>query len=277
MNHPGGKMLGKRTVKIDAFPEAAFRYLRYDAIVCIDVIRATTTAVTAVAQGRRVFPKASVEDAFVTAERLEDPLLAGEIKEVLPEGFEMQHSPASLARRVDVHRPMVLVSSSGTHLIVNSSPLGSEDAPDVYLACLRNMTATAEALATRHERVALLGAGTKGEFRCEDQMGAAWIAAKLLARGFEPEDDSTGQLVERWSHADVTLIAWGNSADYLRRTNQLDDLEFVMQHVDDLDLVCRYERGEVMRVGSDRGPVAEGTGAKPAAPGRLAVTNPASA
>ena len=64
-------MSPKKTVKIDAFPESAFRYLGYDAIVCVDVIRATTTAVTAVAQDRRVFPVASVEDAFTVAGRLE--------------------------------------------------------------------------------------------------------------------------------------------------------------------------------------------------------------
>jgi hypothetical protein len=68
-----------------------------------------------------------------------------------------------------------------------------------------------------------------------------------LAEGFEPEDDGSARLIERWSHADVGLVAWGNSADELRRANQLDDLNFVMGHVDDLDLVCRYEREEVVR------------------------------
>jgi len=240
-------MSPKKTVKIDAFPESAFRYLGYDAIVCVDVIRATTTAVTAVAQDRRVFPVASVEDAFVVAGRLKNPLLAGAVKGIQPAGFEIADGPAALVDRADTDRPMVLVSSSGTQLIVNASQPGSTGGPDVYVACLRNMNATVQALATGYHRVGLLGAGAKGEFRCEDQMGTAWIGGKLLAEGFEPEDDSTAQLIERWSHADVALVAWGNSADELRRANRTDDLDFVMGHVDDLDLVCRYEREEVVR------------------------------
>ncbi len=239
-------MSSKMTVKIDAFPESAFRYLGYDAIVCVDVIRATTTAVTAVAQDRRVFPVASVEDAFAVAGRLENPLLAGEVKGIQPAGFEIA-GPAALAARADTDRPMVLVSSSGTQLIVNSNQGDSVDGPDVYVACLRNMNATVRALASRYRRVVLLGAGTQGEFRCEDQMGTAWIGNKLLDHGFEPEDEGTAQLIERWSHADVGLVAWGNSADELRRTNQLDDLAFVMGHVDDLDVVCRYEQEELFR------------------------------
>lgn len=240
-------MSPKKTVKIDAFPESAFRYLGYDAIVCVDVIRATTTAVTAVALDRRVFPVASVEDALALAGRLQNPILAGEVKGMQPAGFEMSDGPAALAGRDDTDRPVVLVSSSGTELIVNSNERDSVDGPNVYIACLRNMNATVKALASRYRKVVLLGAGTKGEFRCEDQMGTAWIGGKLMAEGFEPEDDSTAQLIERWSHADVGLVAWGNSADELRRANQVDDLNFVMGHVDDLDLVCRYEREEVVR------------------------------
>ena len=48
-------------------------------VVGIDVIRATTTAVTAVAAGRRCFPVASLEEAVPLAARLANPLLVGEL------------------------------------------------------------------------------------------------------------------------------------------------------------------------------------------------------
>jgi 2-phosphosulfolactate phosphatase len=243
----GGAMVGKRTVKIDAFPESAFRCLEYDAIVCIDVICATTTAVTSVVQGRRAFSVAEVEQAFAVARGLDNPLLVGESKGARPAGFEMRDSPAALSQRTDVDRPMVLASPPGTRLIINSTSRGSKLGPDVYLACLRNMTPTAEALAARYARVALLGAGAKGEFRSEDQMNAAWIAGRLLGKGFEPEDDSTAQLIERWSHSDVSLVGWGNSAETLRQNGQIEDLDFIMEHVDDTDLVCQCVDGEVTR------------------------------
>ena len=42
-------------VVIDCFPESVARYRSGYAVVAIDVVRATTTAITAVAMGRRCF------------------------------------------------------------------------------------------------------------------------------------------------------------------------------------------------------------------------------
>src|SRR5262245_4487934 len=176
----------ERVVKIDAFPESAFRYLDYDGIVCIDVIRATTTLVTSVAQGRRSHAFATPEEARQFKAGDPSAILAGERGGTMPEGFEMQNSPAQLARLSDQSRPLALVSSAGTELIVNAS-----NARAVYVVCLRNMTATVDVLADSHDRVALLGAGSRGEFRCEDQLVAAWMAGQLLERGFRPECQET--------------------------------------------------------------------------------------
>ena len=45
-----------KSVVIDYLPESARRYRSGWAIVAVDVIRATTTAITAAATGRRCFP-----------------------------------------------------------------------------------------------------------------------------------------------------------------------------------------------------------------------------
>src|SRR5438093_8510669 len=84
------------------------------AVVVLDVIRASTTAVTALVQGRRVFPVASLQEAGVVAGRLTKPLLAGELQGERPPGFEETNSPAAIAARTDIERPLVLLSSSGT-------------------------------------------------------------------------------------------------------------------------------------------------------------------
>jgi hypothetical protein len=52
------------TVVINCFPESARQYLSGYAIVAIDVIRATTMAITAAAAGRRCFPVPTLEAAF---------------------------------------------------------------------------------------------------------------------------------------------------------------------------------------------------------------------
>ena len=46
----------QKSVVIDYLPESVCRYRSEWAIVAVDVIRATTTAITAAATGRRCFP-----------------------------------------------------------------------------------------------------------------------------------------------------------------------------------------------------------------------------
>jgi len=238
-------VLNNGSVIVDCFPSAALRYQDDYAIVAVDVIRATTLAITAVADGRRCLVAASLEDADVIRDGLGDALLAGELGGNMPYGFEMNNSPADLVARVDFERPLVMLSTSGTELMLAAG--GSVHG--AYAACFRNFTATARHLVGRHERVAIIGAGSRGEFREEDQMCCAWIADLLMEAGYRVEDDATGRLVERWRGVPAAAIETGNSVGYLRRTGQLRDFDFTVAHVDDLDLVCAIEGNELCAEG----------------------------
>ena len=236
-----------KTVTIDCFPERAKHYRHAEAIVAVDVIRATTTVVTAAVLGRTCFVVSTTDEAFALADRLNDPLLVGEVGGDMPDGFHVHNSPAALATRTDVQRPMILVSTSGTRLILEAEGAGA-----VYVACLRNLTAQASHLAAHHSAVVLLGAGSRGEFRDEDQLCCAWIAQELVRVGYTPTDDTTRAVIERWDGAPVDAIERGASAAYLRRTGQQHDLEFITAHVDDLTAVYRSSRGRIERVGARR-------------------------
>jgi 2-phosphosulfolactate phosphatase len=231
-------------VTIDCFPSSVAKYGEGWAVVAVDVIRATTTAVTAVATGRQCFPVGSVEAAHAQAALLTEPVLAGERDGIRPDGFEEQNSPAVFAARTDVHRPLVLLTTAGTQLLQGVAPGHAR-----YAACLRNISATVAAVAAKHDRVAVIGAGTHGEFREEDALCCAWIAGGLLEAGFGT-DPATAALVERWALEPVEAITRSKSVDYLRRTDQLADLEFVLSHLDDLDSVFAVERGELVAVSS---------------------------
>lgn len=232
-----------RTVIIDCLPESADRYLDGHALVVVDVIRATTTAMTAVANGRRCFPVPSLEAALPIAARLDQPLLVGELGGNMPYGFDITNSPAEIAMRTDVWRSMILLSSSGTQLMARAV-----HGDCAYIGSLRNISAMVRHLATRHDQVAVLGAGTRGEFRDEDQACCAWIAEGLMKQGYVPEDANTAEIVERWSGKPFDAWQDSRSVEYLRRTSQLRDLDFILEHVDDLDTVFMLSRDEVVPV-----------------------------
>ena len=227
---------------IDCFPSSAARYCREYAIVAIDVIRATTMAITSAAIGRRTFYANSLDAARRLAERLDNPLIAGELNGDLPEGFDMNNSPVELLERTDLHRPIILLSSSGTKLLHEAS----RSAAAAYLACFRNYPAVARHLAGRHRKIAIIGAGSRNEFREEDQMCCAWIAERLLQDGYVAENSATTDIVKRWSGAQPEACYASNSVEYLRRSGQMRDLSFILAHVGDLDSVFSIAGDEIV-------------------------------
>jgi phosphosulfolactate phosphohydrolase-like enzyme len=119
----------------------------------------------------------------------------------------------------------------------------------VYVACLRNLSATARALAASHARVAIIGAGEGRDLRSEDQLATARLARELIEQGFTTEDPFTQDLVARWGSISTSFVALGRSAEQLRRTGRMEDLEFVMAHTDDLSFACEFVDGEVRAEG----------------------------
>lgn len=226
---------------IDYLPECLPRYGPDHAVVAIDVFRATTTALTVVSLGRRCLPVPTIEAAVETAGKVPGALLAGELGGTIPYGFDLDNSPLAVADRIDTERPLILLSTSGTRVICGGAP-----GQVVYAACLRNVSAQAEQLATRHDRVVLVGAGARGEFRSEDALCCARLGAALLDRGFVPEDDTTLEVVDRWADAATGVVVDGPSADYLRDTGRVRDIDFVLDHVDDLGAYAQFIEGELV-------------------------------
>src|SRR5215469_7813543 len=150
-----------RTVRIECFAKSAPQYKSEYAIVAVDVVRATTTAITAVAAGRRCFIAPTMELAFDLSRQLGNALLAGEQGGTMPPGFDLNNSPVDLLARTDLERPVILLSSSGTRLCHHASKCSDA----VFLACLRNYSSLARHLERQNFRhVAVIGAGSRGEF-----------------------------------------------------------------------------------------------------------------
>jgi len=231
----------QKQVIIDCFPESTHKYRKGYAVVAVDVIRATTSAITVASKGGSCLPVPSVDAAFQLKSKLKDPLLAGEIAGALAPGFDLNNSPAELAMLDVTGRPVILLSSSGTRLIHQA-----KDCDAVHLACFRNYGFVARHLAAHHPRVAVIGAGSRGEFREEDQMCCAWIARDLAEMGYAPADEMTFELIKQWATEPPEAALCGKSAAYLRRSGQTKDLEFILTHINDLRGVYEVRNGKVV-------------------------------
>lgn len=233
------------SVAIDCFHEHLDPVAADTAIVAVDVIRATTTAITAAASGRCIYPAGSIEAAVRLAADLDRPILAGELGGVQPYGFDLQNSPTQVEALEVSSRPIILLSTSGTRLIAEAVRHGV-----TYISCLRNVSAQAAHLLAQERDVLILGADSRGEFREEDQLCAARIARVLTAGGYSMANSPTEEIIESFGNAPDDAILEGRSAKYLRDTGQQQDLDFVLNHIDDLTTVYVVEQGEVCSIAS---------------------------
>ncbi len=232
--------MSARLVTVDHTREATNRYGEGWAVVGVDVFRATTLICTAVAEGRRCILASGMDEAVALAADTPGSLLAGEQAGAVPPGFDLGNSPAEIAARHDVERPVVLVTSSGTPLLRRAARASA-----VYAACLRNVTAQVVHLLSGDLDVAVIGAGTRGEPRREDEFAAALIADGLVRAGYQCAE-STSRSIEDNLRRPVEWCAQGRSGAFLRRTGSTQDIDFVLGHRDDLPMVFQVHGNEVL-------------------------------
>jgi hypothetical protein len=237
-------MPGRKTVRIDALPESAWRYAGYDAIVCVDVLLSATTLVTGVAQGRRVRTAAGPEQVAAASAPLGEPLVLTDALSVSDDA--LRFGGAAFLAGDSRAQPLVLVSPFAAMLAAAAQHAR------VYVACIRNFEATANELALYHRKVVLIGTGEGGEVCAADQMATAWLALRMQGRDFDLEGRHTTDEVARWASSDVSLISLSRSAERLRALGREAEVTYVLRHVNDLSVACAYADGEVVDAAAQR-------------------------
>lgn len=107
-------------IKVHLLPKRAAPGELTDAqVVVIDVLRATTTIVQALASGAEcVMPYASVDDAEAEAQRFEPrPLMCGERYGLKIDGFDLGNSPAEYTVDSVGGKRLILTTSNGTRAL----------------------------------------------------------------------------------------------------------------------------------------------------------------
>jgi 2-phosphosulfolactate phosphatase len=194
--------------------------------VVIDVFRATTTIVAALAAGARVIlPAESSDEALKIAANLEKGarLLAGERRcERIP-GFDLGNSPLEMTPEAVGGKTVVMTTTNGTPAFG-----AAEAARPVYVGAITNQSAVAAAARAalgEAGELSIVCAGRERLFALEDaylagRIAIAALAGRSRARGaVEVNDAATAamELVRRFAGKWKGIISSGAAARELLR------------------------------------------------------------
>ena len=175
-------------LRVDLLPHGNYP----DVVLVIDVLRATTTAVTYLEHGAEaLLLTATPEVALALRPELPDgessPVVLGGERGGLPiPGFDFGNSPVEAAAQNFTGKTVVMNTTNGTGAAHTAAQTGKH----VFLAALVNAHAAARrARATATEEIAIVCAGTDEHVGLEDVYAAGVIAEYLLAMGEFSIDD----------------------------------------------------------------------------------------
>ena len=223
----------------DYIPHGA---LRGGVAVVVDVLRATTTMVQALAAGcEAVIPCGEIDEALSVASRLPkgQALLAGERHGLPIEGFHLGNSPGQFTPEACKGKTLVMTTTNGTRAI-----LACQEAARILVAAFVNLSATARLLRDDGRPVHIVCAGTDGYISFEDNLCAGALSEELWNRYELRGNDEAMIAVTSWYDIDSHDGEEGGILfDYLNRGRggrRLCELGF-RQDIEDAACVNRFE------------------------------------
>ena len=145
-------------------------------VVVVDVVRATTTLVEALANGARaIYATASTEEAVKLAQSLgrEDTLLCGERKGSKVPGFDLGNSPREFTRAAVEGKRLVMSTTNGTRALAKG-----QHGERLLTGAFTNLSAVARSV-DGADRIVLLCAGREGRFTLDDALCAGYLVRKV--------------------------------------------------------------------------------------------------
>ncbi|HZW29509.1 MAG TPA: 2-phosphosulfolactate phosphatase [Isosphaeraceae bacterium] len=191
--------------------------LRGGVAVVVDVLRATTVMVHALAAGcTAVIPCGTIEEAQRVAAGFPPgtALLGGERGGLPIPGFDLGNSPGEFTRAVCDSKTLVMTTTNGTRAI-----LASLESERVYIASFANLRATSAELAVQFLKkdhghpVHIVCSGTEGHISLEDSL----LAGALVKNVANVAHGSLGNSLFGNDQAYIVLSQWLQVEEYLEQ------------------------------------------------------------
>ncbi|GAA3999504.1 2-phosphosulfolactate phosphatase family protein [Hymenobacter fastidiosus] len=209
--------------------------LRGRVAVIVDILRATSSMVTALAAGvTHIVPCSELAECRALA--AQGYLTAAERDGVQAEGVDLGNSPFGyLDGVVPVRgRGVAITTTNGTRALHLSLA-----ADAVVLGAFLNLAAVASFLRRQNKDAVVVCAGWKGHFCLEDTLFGGALAERLQADFDVTASDATLAALDLWRTAQPDVAAYLLKSAHVRRLNHLEahqDMAFCVQQ-DEYDIV----------------------------------------
>ena len=202
--------------------------------VVFDILRATSSMITALANGaEQILPVATIEEALAAKAEHPEALLCGErdglrITAAQTGGteFDLGNSPREYTADVVAGKTLISTTTNGTRAL-----RACANAEHTLVASFLNLAATADHLrAAVPENLVLVCSGTYEEAALEDTLAAGALADALWEKYDECDDATqTARLLFNSAPVEETILQAKNAQRLLSLPDLADDVSFCLQ------------------------------------------------
>ncbi|HOJ45791.1 MAG TPA: 2-phosphosulfolactate phosphatase [Bacillota bacterium] len=233
-------------VDVKLSPLAAEARTHLDAtVIVVDVLRASTTIITALANGaRNVVPVLTPDEAATLKLRYDSAnvLLGGERGGVKIQGFDLGNSPLEYTEETVSGKTIVFTSTNGTEAIGKTT-----SAQTVLIGAYLNLEAVARFAVELGKDVIIMCAGNQGSFALEDAAcaGAFCMAISRLTSVEESDSARAARMIA--SSFDTVIDTFHASAHGRNLVNLgfSEDLEYCARF-NTTDVIPEYYNGHLI-------------------------------
>ena len=221
--------------------------------IAVDVLRATTTMATVLANGGEGIQFFSDLDELVKVSEkfpAHKRLRAGERGGAKVPNFDLGNSPLDCKREVVEGKRLFISTTNGTRALQRI-----QDAQTVITGAFVNLTSVVEYLANnKPENVWMVGSGWQGSYSLEDTACAGAIAHHLLEKTKLSIDDVTGNdevvaamaLYSQWKDNLLQMLKYASHGKRLIGLDCNDDLKYCSQ-IDTFDVLPMQQEPGVLK------------------------------
>ena len=183
-------------------------------VVVIDILRATSCWVTALANGAvSVYPVSTLDECRILMEKGSFGAAERQGKQV--EGFDAGNSPFDFSNDRVKGKRIAATTTNGSKTVK-----GLMSAREMIIGSMLNFSAIADYLLKSGSEILLACSGWEGGISLEDMLFAGVLLEKIES-GYVPADDSSVACIELWKNAKPDFRNWLKKSSHVQRLLRL--------------------------------------------------------